>query len=129
MLAIAFASDAALDAPDGLRTVRELESLGIPLVTLDAPAGTSAAIAERFGLPPECVWYVTPREPDALAARGAGLNAILIDPHGTPASEPDARGLYVADRLSGMLEIVRVPYTRSALNMRYIMRTVLAWDI
>jgi hypothetical protein len=55
LLAIAFASDPALDAPDGLRTVRELESLGIPLATIDAPSGRFAAIAQRFGLPAECV--------------------------------------------------------------------------
>jgi hypothetical protein len=71
---------------------------------------------------------VTARETEALAARAVGLNAIVIEADGTPSEAPDERGLYVAARIDGVLDIVRAPYTRSALNMRYIMRTVLAWD-
>jgi hypothetical protein len=129
LLAIAFAPEPALDGTGGRRTLEELGSLGIPLERLEAVPGTFPALAERFGLPAECVWYVTAHEADALGARAAGLQAILVDPAGAPSTGPDERGLYVAAAVEGVLEIVRVPYTRSALNMRYIMRTVLAWDI
>ncbi|HEY4441076.1 MAG TPA: HAD family hydrolase, partial [Candidatus Elarobacter sp.] len=123
-------------APGALRVVRELEALGVPLAALAAgpaedarrraelvwfrgpvvtgefPGGVpeAAAFAEicaRFGLPAECVWYVTARsEADARAAWAAGLQAVLVDP-AAPEPAPDDRGLRRAKTLEGVLELLR----------------------
>lgn len=96
---------------------------GVPL------ASAFAALCAQVALPAECVWYVSGRaEADARAACAAGLHGVFIDPHAKDEdAEPDARGLRRVPGIGGVLDLVRAPYTRSALNMRYLMRTVLDW--
>jgi len=143
--------------PGALRVVRELEALGVPLAILapgpadvaqrtaelvwfagpavvgEHPDGVPApaafaALCAHFALPAECVWYVTGRaDADARAACSAGLQGVFIDP-AADAPEPDARGLRRVAAIGDVLELLRGPYTRSALNMRYLMRTVLDWS-
>jgi FMN phosphatase YigB (HAD superfamily) len=144
--------------PGALRVVRELEALAVPLAVLaPGPADVArqtaelvwfggavvvgdhsdglpapsafAALCARFGLPAECVWYVTGRsEADARAACAAGLQGVFIDPAAIDAPEPDAPGLRRVAAIGDVLDLLRGPYTRSALNMRYLMRTVLDWS-
>jgi FMN phosphatase YigB (HAD superfamily) len=144
--------------PGALRVVRELEALAVPLAILaPGPADVAqraaelvwfaapvvvgehrdgvpspaafAALCAHFALPAECVWYVTRRaEADARAACAAGLQGVFIDEAATDAPEPDARGLRRVSALGDVLDLLRAPYTRSALNMRYLMRTVLDWS-
>ena len=141
MLAVAFAYDDTLTpAAPARRVLDELDALAIPVAVLvrdederaratapplawngavvSAPhdaAGAPgpeavAALAAHFGLPPECIRYLTGRgRGDAQAASAAG-----------------AHGHYL-ERIDDALEVLREPYTRSALNLRYIMRTVLEW--
>jgi phosphoglycolate phosphatase-like HAD superfamily hydrolase len=94
-----------------------------------------AALCERLGLPAACIWYVTGRsERDAFAARACELNAVFVDPSAPDddpsVNEPDGErsGMHRVRRIDDVLELLRGPYTRSALNMRYIMRTALSWD-
>lgn len=93
-----------------------------------APAAFTA-LCDQLGLPAACIWYVTGRsEHDALAAHACELNAVFIDP--SASTEPDAErpGIHRVRSIDDVLELLRGPYTRSALNMRYIMRTALSWD-
>ncbi len=144
--------------PGALRVVRELEALAVPLAVLapgpaDAARRTAelvwfagpvvvgehpdgipapsafAALCADFALPAECVWYVTGRaEADARAACSAGVQGVFIDAAATDPPEPDARGLRRVAAIGDVLDLLRGPYTRSALNMRYLMRTVLDWS-
>ncbi len=126
MLAISFAKDSALTGLAAENTIAQLEALGIRVAADESPP--VERIAPRFGLPPSCVWFVTAQHADAVAARAGGLNVILIDAQAPLTLEPNADGLHHAPGIEDVLEIVRIPYTRSALNMRYIMRTVLSFD-
>jgi FMN phosphatase YigB (HAD superfamily) len=144
--------------PGALRVVRELEALAVPLAILasgpadvarrtaellwfagpvvvgEHPSGVPApsafaALCAHFALPAECVWYITGRsEADARGACAAGLRGVFIDPAAVDAPEPDARGLRRIAAIGDVLDLLRGPYTRSALNMRYLMRTVLDWS-
>ncbi|MDB5043431.1 MAG: hypothetical protein JWN27_4157 [Candidatus Eremiobacteraeota bacterium] len=144
--------------PGALRVVRELEALAVPFAILapgpadvarrtaelvwfagpvvvgEHPNGVPApsafaALCAHFALPAECVWYVTGgAESGARAACAAGVQGVFIDPAATNAAEPDARGVRRVAAIGDVLDLLRGPYTRSALNMRYLMRTVLDWS-
>ncbi len=142
-------------APGALRVVRELEALGVPLVVLSGesesdarrkaslvwfsgdvvtgphdPNGTPMpaafdALSSRIGLPPECIWYVSGRaESDAIAASEAGMHGVYVGPAARAISEPE-HGAVRVSQLDDVLELIRGPYTRAVLDMRYLMRTVL----
>ncbi len=129
--------------------LRELEGLGISMAMLGAgpewlqrriaqvlwfkgevvaASGPQrfATLCERLRLPAICVWYVTASRDDAAEALAAGTNVILIDDN-QPAAllEPDGDGCFVARSIEDVLEVIRIPYTRSALNLRYIVRKLL----
>lgn len=136
-------------ADGALHVLRELEGLGLGMalfgegpdwlvrriaqvvwfrgdVVVAAGPGRFAELCARVDLPPPCIWYVTASEADAAAAHAAGTNVVLFAPGAAPAlHEPDERGLFVAAALSDVLEIIRIPYTRSALNLRYVLRKIL----
>lgn len=138
MFAVAFAYDDTLTpAVPARRVLHECEELRVPFAVLvrdadeaaraaapplaftgaivtalhdgaGAPAADAVtALAAHFDLPPACIWYVTGRtRGDAQAVSAAG-----------------AHGVYI-ERIEDALDALREPYTRSALNLRYIMRTV-----
>jgi hypothetical protein len=84
------------------------------------------AILSHVSLPPACIWFVTADDVEACAAAARGMNAIEISETLPPAIEqPDARGIYVARAIDDVLEIVRIPYTRAALTMRFMIRQLL----
>jgi FMN phosphatase YigB (HAD superfamily) len=135
--------------PGTARVLRELEGLGVGLALLGGEpaallrriaqvvffrgevvaaegAGRFGVLAERIGLPAPCIWYVTAAQADAGEARAAGTNVILIDPNAEPAlHEPRADGFYAGGSIDDVLEAIRIPYTRSALNLRYILRKIM----
>ena len=135
--------------PATLRVLRELESLNVRAalvgrgpawlvnrlaqvlwfrgdVVVATDARRFAAVAEWAALPPACVWYVTTEADDARAAIAGGMQAIVLDAAAPQAlHEPCETGWYAGHSIDDVLEILRVPYTRSALNLRYIYRTVL----
>ncbi len=147
--ALAAAQELVRPLPGAPRVLRELEALGVGLALLGGePAGLLrriaqvvffrgevvaaegpgrfAALAARIGLPEPCIWYVTAAAADAAEARAAGTNVILVDPHaGERGSEPDDDGLRVVAAVDDVLEVIRIPYTRSALNLRYILRKIM----
>ena len=145
--------------PGALRVVRELEALAVPLAVLAPEPGEAArriadlvwfggpvvtgaycagvpepsafaTLCAHFGLPGECVWYVTGRaEADARAACSAGLQGVYIDAAASAdGSEPDVGGLRRIPAIGDVLDLLRAPYTRSALNLRHVLRTVLDWS-
>jgi len=121
MLAIIFANEPITSDSASLHVLAELRSLGVP-IAFGRPQDST------FGLPPACVWYVTDRDDDTTrAAHAAGFQTVLIDATRAAASSPDDRAHTVAG-VTDVLELIREPYTRSVLNLRYIMRTVLAFD-
>jgi FMN phosphatase YigB (HAD superfamily) len=67
-----------------------------------------AALAREFALPVECIWYV-----------GAD--------QGTDTRPAAAVGMHPIERVDAVLDAIREPYSRSALSLRYIMRTALEW--
>jgi hypothetical protein len=82
-----------------------------------------------IGLPASRVWYVTGRaEQDAFTARASGLQAIFLDPDGAPEGTNGTRGVHRVRAIEEILDVLRGPYTRSVLNLRYIMRSVLRFD-
>jgi hypothetical protein len=129
-----------------LRTLRELDQLGMPLALLgDLPqpllermavvlwfsgqvvsaADPIAVLPTTFGLPPECIWFVTADGEEAQRASDAGFTAVHIEARGPVAIEsPDGRGAYVLHTIGDLLDAIRAPYTRSALNLRLIIGAV-----
>ena len=130
-----------------LRTVRELHGLGVrltlagdvpnPVLTrvaqvlwlsgdVVAEPDIVGAVLSHVNLPPACIWFVTADDDEACAAAARGMNAIEISENLPPAIEqPDGRGIYVARAIDDVLEIVRIPYTRAALTMRFMVRQLL----
>lgn len=130
-----------------LRTIRELHGLGVSLTLagdVPLPVLTRAAqvfwfsgdvvaepdivgaVLSRTGLPPSCIWFVTADVDEACAAAHRGMNVIEISDTRDPAIEhPDGRGVYVASGVEDVLEIVRIPYTRAALTVRFMVRKLL----
>jgi hypothetical protein len=127
-----------------LRVLRELEALEVPLVLVGSdpeplvqklarvfwftgetiaagPEGTVAATLERVGLPPSCIWFVTADIDEASAARDAGINTVLLAEGAEGAFlAPDERGFYVIPTIDELLEVLRIPYTRSVINLRHM---------
>lgn len=127
-----------------LHVLRELEALEIPLAVVGTgpvplvekiarafwfrgetiaagPEGTAAALLARMQLPAACLWFVTADIREAATARDAGMNAVLLEPGAEGSfAQPDGRGLYVAPRIDDVLEIIRIPYTRSVINLRHL---------
>jgi FMN phosphatase YigB (HAD superfamily) len=103
----------------------------------DAPRGVSkpqetafAALAAVLGLPPDRIWYVgTDPRVDMAAAQKAGFNAVWLcpDEHGAPFPPDLPPPAHIIRRLDELLEILREPYTRSLLGLRYILHNVLEW--
>jgi hypothetical protein len=130
-----------------LRTVRELHGLGVSLTLAgDVPSPVLKRVAQvlwlsgdvvaepdivgailsRVSLPPSCIWFVTADGDEAGAAAQRGMNAIEISEDRQHAIEqPDARGIIVAHAIDDVLEIVRIPYTRAALTIRFMIRQLL----
>ena len=130
-----------------LRTLRELEQLGIPLALFgDLPkpllermaavlwfsgqvisvADPLAALPSTLALPAACIWFVTADADEAQRAVDAGFTAVQITSSESVAIDvPDRRGAYVLRTIEDLLEAIRVPYTLSALNLRGIIGAVL----
>lgn len=130
-----------------LRTLRELDQLGIPLALFgDLPkpllermavvlwfsgqvvsvADPLAALPSTLGLPAACIWFVTADGDEAQRAVDAGFTAVQITSQESVAIDtPDRRGVYVLRTIEDLLEAIRVPYTLSALNLRLIVGAVL----
>jgi hypothetical protein len=131
---------------DALRTLRELDQLGIPLALfgdlpkplLDSMAvvlwfsGQVVSVADplvalplQFGLPPECIWFVTADGDEAQRAVDAGFTAVHIASRASAAIEaPDRRGVYLLNTIEDLLDVIRAPYTRSALNLRLVIQAL-----
>jgi phosphoglycolate phosphatase-like HAD superfamily hydrolase len=92
-----------------------------------APTTTTfRQIVAHFRLPPERIWFVTGRDAaDAAAAAAFGFEVVYLrQPDDAPAAEPSGDVLIV-DELEDLLVVLGPAYTRSALNMRYLMRGLL----
>jgi hypothetical protein len=129
-----------------LHTLRELDQLGIPMALFgDLPkplldsisvvlwfsgqvvsvADPLAALPSTFGLPAACIWFVTADGDEAQRAVDAGFTAVQIAARESVAIEaPDRRGIYVLNTIEDLLDAIRAPYTRSALNLRLIIQAI-----
>lgn len=137
--------------PAVMRTIEELQALGLSLSLVgDFPGPVLTRIAqvlwfpghtvpcsdpvrgltETLEVPSACIWFVTAKEGEAQRAVLAGMNAIALSPD-APATTiaPSARGYYVAAGIEDVLEIIRVPYTRTALAMRVIAHTLVRREV
>ena len=86
-----------------------LRDLRIPHVVIERAETELRDIVEALGVPAGRI-YVIARDPARLyAAQALGMQTIA------------------ATSLDEALEQLCEPYTRSALNLRYLFRTVLAW--
>lgn len=77
------------------------------------------ALLDAMRMPAECVWYLAADfEYDIRPARTAGINAVWLNENG---------GSDTVRNFDEFMELIKGPYTRSLLNLRYIMHTALAW--
>lgn len=77
------------------------------------------ALLDVLRLPAECVWYLSSDfEHDVRPSRTAGLHGVWLNPNGGPGS---------ARSFDEFLDLVKEPYTRSLLGLRYILHNALAW--
>jgi FMN phosphatase YigB (HAD superfamily) len=82
-------------------------------------------LLELFGLPAQCVWYAgTDYDLDIAPALSAGAHAVWIAPQGARAS---GDSLHVIHDIEELLDLLKEPYTRGLLGLRYIAHTALKW--
>ncbi len=130
------------------RTLRELDLLGIPLTLAgDLPAAVLKGMANalwfpgdvvsdarplpallsKINLPASCIWFVTADANEAQTASEMGLTTVHVSPNRSNASEAsDVEGIYVVAEVDELLELIRAPYTRSALSLRLIIGALLS---
>lgn len=78
-----------------------------------------AALLKALGLPAECVWYLAADfDNDVRPARTVGMHGVWLGSE----SGPDS-----VRSFDEFLELIKEPYTRSLLGLRYIMHNALAW--
>ena len=77
------------------------------------------ALLNTLRLPAERVWYLASDfEEDVRPARTAGMHGVWLNSNNGPDT---------VRSFDEFLELIREPYTRSLLGLRYIMRTALEW--
>jgi hypothetical protein len=112
----------------------ELAGFDGPIVfaqDLGVAASTAAAFASVAGvlkLPADRIWFVaSDAQGEILPAAAAGLRTIWVNRNATefPAGRtaPDATIVSFAQ----LFDVLKEPYTRGLLALRYIMRTALDW--
>jgi FMN phosphatase YigB (HAD superfamily) len=86
------------------------------------------ALTAALALPPERIWYVG-NEPatDIAAATTAGLQAIWLNPSGSPYPGDLAPAVRTIQSLDDILPDVCREYTRSLLGLRYVLHSTLSW--
>ena len=87
-----------------------------------------ARLAEALALPADRIWFVgTDPRGEIVPAIAVGMHAIWIDRDGAAYPEatpiPDA----TVTSFAGLLDVIGEPYTRGLLDLRLMMRTMLAW--
>ena len=108
MLGVALDGEVLDLKPDEARVLlAALRELRVPHVVIKDPATPFADVVAALQVPPERVYFFAASPERADAARAAKLQGF--------------------DSLDDALEIVSAAYTRSALNLRYLFRTVLEW--
>lgn len=109
MFAVVFDLEPALrQSSECARVLAKLEKFGIPHLVLQE-RDTESAVADRvirhFGFPAHCTWYVTDKSDEyAKAVQKNGLQLIRVG--------------HDCESISGVLEVLAGPYTRSALALR-----------
>jgi hypothetical protein len=112
MLAVVFDLEPAVaETPECKRVLAKLTELGVPYLVLrdvEAPnEGVKQAI-RHFRLPAHCIWYVTDKsEGHAKAVLKNGMHSIRVG--------------HDCESISGVLEVLAEPYTRSALALHYLL--------
>jgi hypothetical protein len=106
--------------PEAKRVLSTLEEYCVPHVILSRTPtnGGFNKLIVRFGLPAQCIWYVTNGSSKSVqAALASGLNVIWV---GGPESsvETRERGLHVVASVGEALDLLGEPYTRSVLALR-----------
>ena len=77
------------------------------------------ALLNALHLPAECVWYLASDfESDVRPARTVGMRGVWLSPDSGPGT---------VRNFDEFLELIKEPYTRSLLGLRYIMRSALEW--
>lgn len=113
MLAVIFDLEPTLaQSPECERVLVKLAKVGVPHVVLrerGANADVLARVIRHFGLPAHCIWYVTDKsDGHAKAVQKNGLQLIRVG--------------HDCESISGVLDVLAEPYTRSAaLALRYIL--------
>jgi HAD superfamily hydrolase (TIGR01509 family) len=87
-----------------------------------------AALVEALGFPAECIWYLgSDFELDIKPALAAGLNVVWLAQEQRDTISELEHTPHVIHQTDELLELIKEPYTRSMLGLRYIMHDALAW--
>jgi hypothetical protein len=78
-------------------------------------------LANATGLPAECTWFATGLPILAAQAAKRGMNVILTGSPQTSLADTGSGAYHTARDAEDILEFLRVPYTRAALALRFLM--------
>ena len=87
-----------------------------------------AALAEALMLPAEAIWYVGSNlDVDINPAYDLGFTVVWVAPETEHELQRFDSRFHRVHRIDEVLELIKEPYTRAMLGLRYIMRSALAW--
>jgi putative hydrolase of the HAD superfamily len=115
------------------RKAQSLDFAGKVLVSEDTGAKKPdprafAALAKAMMLPAEAIWYVgSDLEVDINPAHELGFNVVWIAPETEGVQAPFDSRFHRVRQIDEVLELIKEPYTRAMLGVRYIMRSALTW--
>lgn len=141
---VTMTGDPVLRSPAEItRILRELDRLGVlQLLAADMPSATLERLADALDfkgtvvssprpladaqrvttLLPECFWWVTGDQREAIEAADIGFNVVFFRDARACSPVIEARCVAVIHTLDELLAVIRIPYTRGALAIRHLLR-------
>ena len=87
-----------------------------------------AALLGALMLPPEALWYVGSNlEVDIKPAHDAGMTVVWVAPGAEGVPPQFESRFHRVHQIDEVLELIKEPYTRAMLGLRYVMHNALTW--
>ncbi len=85
------------------------------------------SLSDALALPPERIWYAGSDPLEVAAAAQTGLHGVWLRTQRRDFPGELETPEHTIERIDEILDILREPYTRSLLGLRYVLHNALAW--